>query len=203
MVMLKYIVVGTGRCGTTYLSRMFNFYGIKCGHENIFTPYGYNKAIELLNKNSFEAESSWLSAPFLDSDLLKNSAIIHIVRDPEKTISSFINVKLFSKDNIYQDFINEFIHIKDFPVELRDVIYFIKWNEFIINKSIGKRYIFHRVEDNIEILFNKLGLKLEKPIDNRFSNKTTNTIKFSLDDINNERIKEMLIDMKKEFGYND
>ena len=37
---MKYIIAGTGRCGTGYMSKIFNEVGIKCGHENVFTVKG-------------------------------------------------------------------------------------------------------------------------------------------------------------------
>lgn len=46
---LKYLVVGTGRCGTVYMARMFTTWGVPCGHESIFDWQGLEKAKQRLN----------------------------------------------------------------------------------------------------------------------------------------------------------
>ena len=37
---LKYLVTGTGRCGTVYMARILTSIGIPCGHETIFDYRG-------------------------------------------------------------------------------------------------------------------------------------------------------------------
>ena len=124
MVNLKYLVTGTGKCGTVFMARFLTSLGIPCGHESIFDWKGYKWAekrlankerIELSNTskssyhpqavpgqrivqlekwidiNELEAESSYMAAPFLGRDILKDVTIIHIVRNPIKVVNSFCN----------------------------------------------------------------------------------------------------------------
>ena len=125
MIDLKYVVVGTGRCGTVYMARLLTSLGINCSHEAIFNYRGIDFATRVLNgdeplENSFcsthdilkneqkiddwlfgdiVAESSYMAAPFLDYHLFNNVKIIHVVRSPMKVISSFVkDIGFFEKD---------------------------------------------------------------------------------------------------------
>jgi hypothetical protein len=105
---LKFIVVGTGRCGTVYMAKLLTEVGIPCSHERIFANNGINYAAYILNygggQNSLSArdanldncwpviaESSYMAAPYLDHFCLKDATIIHVVRDPVNVILSFNN----------------------------------------------------------------------------------------------------------------
>jgi len=122
--MIKYLVTGTGRCGTVYMARLFTSLGVMCGHEAIFGHDGLDSAVnrlckkkpietsycstyDLLNKayveqwfNSEEmmAESSFLAAPFLDIPELNEVKIIHLVRNPLKVVNSLVkDINFFSE----------------------------------------------------------------------------------------------------------
>ena len=114
----SYIVVGTGRCGTVFMSRLLTSLGIPCGHESVFTPEGIDKAANIIlgkedvglstvaQKNcikdefynkwwgdleEIQAESSYMAVPYLNHELLKGAVIIHVVRNPSKVVNSFCN----------------------------------------------------------------------------------------------------------------
>lgn len=115
---LKYLVTGTGRCGTVYLARVLTSVGVPCGHESIFDYKGWDAAaakiegrqelglslcsqiklvsgqfvespIWLPDRTKVEAESSYLAAPFLER--LPATEMIHVVRHPIKVVNSFCN----------------------------------------------------------------------------------------------------------------
>jgi hypothetical protein len=118
---LKYLVVGTGRCGTVYVAKLLSSIGIPCTHEAIFRHDGIDAALDRLqcgkelevsfisklasvieersgvrwfNGNDREeviAESSYLASPYIDHPSLKNVIIIHLVRHPMKVINSFVS----------------------------------------------------------------------------------------------------------------
>lgn len=46
---LKYLVVGTGRCGTVYMAKLLTSLGLPCGHESIFQNDTYEDALRRLN----------------------------------------------------------------------------------------------------------------------------------------------------------
>ena len=117
MKSLKYIVVGTPRGGTTYFAKFMTSVGIPCGHETIFciesegVPYHskiekvksrHHSLVSLndsINKKRLKkwideekiiADSSYMSAPFLNDPIFENTKIIHLIRNPIKVISSLV-----------------------------------------------------------------------------------------------------------------
>jgi hypothetical protein len=129
MIEIKYLITGTGRCGTVYMAKAFTKSGISCSHEAVFTEYGLDFAYDRLNGvrpiqlshcstskfvnghwegvgsyiediTSIQAESSYLAAPFLNHPLLEKATIIHLVRHPNDVINSFCNhLKYFAEPN--------------------------------------------------------------------------------------------------------
>lgn len=95
---LKYLILGTGRCGTGLLQQMFNNANIKCGHEDIFKSSDENLTKRLFQDNTeYLAESSWASAPFVDKIWFSSEIkIVHLVRNPVKVIQSFWDLNFFS-----------------------------------------------------------------------------------------------------------
>jgi hypothetical protein len=108
MRQLRYLVTGTGRCGTVYLSHLLTSVGISCGHESVFNVHGLIPALRKLTgldkcHNSFcsneseypkvienlQAESSYMAAPYLSTGLFHGGRVIHLVRNPIQVITSF------------------------------------------------------------------------------------------------------------------
>lgn len=198
MAMIKYLVTGTGRCGTTYITNIFNSINIKSGHESVFMSDRND-----LNTNNL-LESSWLATPFLNENFFENVKVIHIVRNPEKTIASFKNIGFFDIESPYLDF--AYKHLSDlFFVEhgLKAAYFYVKWNKMIIEKCKNKEYYFHRIEDDIEELLDKLNIKVDKAIENRFYDNPLNETRFEIDSIQDEKLKKELLSLKKKFGYKD
>lgn len=118
---LKYIITGTGRCGTVYVARLLTSVEVYCGHETIFDFEGLSGAkkrlcgeaemklsfTSSLNYDSDQsslvpvewmsdiskivADSSYMAAPFLNDDVLLTTKKIHVVRHPVDVINSFCN----------------------------------------------------------------------------------------------------------------
>lgn len=114
---LKFLVTGTGRCGTVYLAKFLTSIGVPCCHEGVFNYDSEdvvkrieNSKIRNLSKCSMDmamlqhnqepnlwvdpkktvADSSYLAVPYLNYPLMKNIPIIHVVRNPIDVISSFV-----------------------------------------------------------------------------------------------------------------
>jgi hypothetical protein len=138
---LKYLVTGTGRCGTVFLARFLTSVGTPCGHESIFGPEGLDLAkyrlsglstpcLSYCSKNilkggkweplpdwiteieKIQADSSYLAAPFLQESCLENCKKIHLVRDPIKVIHSFCNHIEYFKSDEPKDKFEKFIYEK-------------------------------------------------------------------------------------------
>ena len=189
MKKLECLVVGTGRCGTAYMAQLLTSAGIPCGHESIFSNKGIieikNKlknpdAIELsecslmtenpwVDPKEIIADSSYLAAPYLKSNFLSNTKIIHVVRHPIDVISSFVLDGLYfesfipEKSEPYQNFIKKHIpavYNNNFDAINRAAIYYISWNKLIErNIKFYKNYFFHNIESNPSKLIKFLGKK--------------------------------------------
>jgi len=97
---LKYLIIGTGRCGTGYFQKSFNNSGLNCGHENIFNSNDDDKNCQQYLKNQiFVAESSWAAAPYIDEPWFSEEIkIIHLIRNPVDVVRSFYELSFFSKE---------------------------------------------------------------------------------------------------------
>lgn len=222
---LKFLVTGTGRCGTVFMARLLTSAGIPCGHESVFDydgiigaklklqgqkPIGGSVCSKLaeegwVNPNEIVAESSYMAVPYLFSPLLKKTKIIHVVRNPLDVISSFVkDLNYFSHavpvDDKYQRLIYHFLpvlsHIENQII--RACYYYIEWN-IAIEKSQQPK-IFHRIEDDPAPVIEFVGGNSE----NLFSNKTINTMRvrknnFSFSDIPNGPIKKQLLRISERY----
>ena len=222
MIKLNYLVTGTGRCGTLYMAKLLSSIGIPCGHESVFTFNGYEHAKQVLNndlpiKNSFisllngtewfdpedmQAESSYMAAPFLKTDLLKNTKIIHLVRHPFLVINSFVNAINYFKSevpsNVWETFIySQCPELKEPMAQYdRAALYYVLWN-----KKINYCDLFYRIEDLPYELFSFLG---ENPVEyykDVNCNKFTQQINYKCL-ISNVAIKKDLINLCKKYQYN-
>ena len=240
---LKYLVTGTGRCGTVYLAKFLTSVGINCGHEAVFDWRGldYAKArmsdlvdCELsstsihqwsngkhvpidkwVDTKSLIAESSYMAAPFLQDKILKDVKFIHVVRHPEKVINSFLrHIHYFSAPtpsaikpkNFYETFMHEVLPELQgaMTASERASLYYVRWNQMIEENLIGKDYLFHRIEDNIEKVFDFIGLEKQ---DDFFNDKKSNTYKkfteepFTIDSLQSSPIKDELIAISEKYDY--
>jgi hypothetical protein len=121
--MLKFVVVGTGRCGTAYMAQLLSRMGVPCGHEWVYSdhPRRYPE-LEILGDSSAQA------VPFLDQF---PGLVLHQVRDPLRVIGSFLGFGLF-KDPAAHGIDGAFM-MRHFPFtgdEVRDAMrYYVEWNE--------------------------------------------------------------------------
>ena len=125
MLEIKFIVTGTGRCGTVYLAKLLTDLDVFCGHETVFDVGSTEDITKRLNDpkyrhlsicskrdsflvkedapkwvdvNQIVADSSYLAAPFLNDPKFINCSVIHVIRNPVDVISSFmLDFKYFQK----------------------------------------------------------------------------------------------------------
>jgi len=82
--MKRLLVTGIGRSGTGYMAKLLTDAGIPCGHEAIYDsgthePPDWGDAV---------AESSWFSAPMLNS-VRRGTFVLHVVRHPMNWLASW------------------------------------------------------------------------------------------------------------------
>jgi hypothetical protein len=144
---IQFVVVGTGRCGTGFVSKCLSSVGIPCGHEEVFQPH--DNIEQRLSSSKLRAESSWLAAPHLTNRLLRDTKIIHVVREPLKTISSLVSALFPVQSHPYTDY--AVLHVPELrelrsPVE-KAACFYVRWNLMIEKLKGNKPYFFTRVED--------------------------------------------------------
>lgn len=135
----RYLVTGTGRCGTVYMARLLTSLGIPCGHESVFDYRGIRWAEKRLKREeplelsyvsqteykdgkwkpldrwlvdltSIVAESSYMAAPFLNEPIMQGATVIHVVRDPVKVVHSFCNYIDYFKSHVGSNSYEQFIY---------------------------------------------------------------------------------------------
>lgn len=88
----RFLVTGTGRCGTGYLAQLLTRLGLPTGHEQVYHPG--NLATGEFHWNVERGEASWLAAPFLAH--FQGDAV-HLVRHPLDVIGSFAGIGFFER----------------------------------------------------------------------------------------------------------
>ena len=113
-----FLIVGCGRSGTEYISKVMEHHGIQCSHELIFN----------LTKNPrwFSNEASWLAVPFIEEAKKQGYVIFHQMRDPVKVINSVAQ----RTDLPYWQYIKQFIPIQGSFGDMA-VQYWYMWNRWI------------------------------------------------------------------------
>lgn len=91
--MKKFIITGTGRCGTGYISAILNACGIKAGHQAIRHEHVRNGVIDL---TGLDGDCSYEVVPLL-SKLKSEYIIIHVSREKQKVIDSYLRSGVFNK----------------------------------------------------------------------------------------------------------
>ncbi len=101
---VRYILTGTGRCGTGYASVLLTKAGIKCGHEMYFHPF--QTRTECLdewsrshNSDWRKSDSSWMAVA--DAHLT-GATIIHIARNRADTIASINRIGVLTDAGPYR-----------------------------------------------------------------------------------------------------
>ena len=91
---MKQIIVGTGRSGTGYVSACINEMGLRCGHEEKFTPRG-------LSGSLVQRDASWMAVPYLHA--YEDAHRVLVWREPEQVIASFLGINFFTEPSPYLD----------------------------------------------------------------------------------------------------
>jgi hypothetical protein len=198
---LKYLAVGCGHCGTGFVAQLLISAGIPCGHEHVFSLRTHHRKTEVIDKEvplepppfgtpweHIRAESGWPALYHMGHPCVKNSIIIHIVRNPLHVIRSF----LYTSQNT--------------PLGQIVKNRFIERNK-IIEDSVGDReYILYQVETQ-QKLMDLIGVKIPAtPFSDTKYNRHCIDEKFDItwDDIKKTKDKQLieeLSEMSERYGY--
>jgi hypothetical protein len=230
MVDLKYLVTGTGRCGTLFMSNLLTSMGFPCTHEAIFTPNGIGWAMRAIageepiinskisrgdclsdGKSEIVAESSYMAAPFLDQLDLE---VIHVVRNPIKVVASLIGdgFKNFANSSpthieehpdhiMYETFMyNNLPELSEEMPQLDRGCLFYIRWNNMIEKS-GKVKLFHRIEDDITKVKEFFGYNGTEVYSNKKCNSVKLSKKWRIGDIKSTKIRSEMIEIIDKYGY--
>jgi hypothetical protein len=228
---LKLLVTGTGKSGTLFMANLLTSMDFPCGHESIFTEKGIEEAkSRLINVNKIKfsncsinelksnwtdpanivADSSYLAAPFLSEDFLRNAKIIHVVRNPIYVISSFVFSGGYFGDDWpphsidFQNFIKSncpIVYDNNLNNINRAAIFYIEWNRMIEERSNKNNYFFYRLEDKIEILLNYLNkYEYNKNLGKKINCWNKNNLKIKLNDLE-KTIRNEILEVSEKYGY--
>lgn len=85
----RFVVTGSGRCGTTWISRALTRAGLPCGHEEAYNPWESDWPEHLV------ADSSWVAACELDRVRVP---VALLVRHPLAVVRSLVEIGFFGWD---------------------------------------------------------------------------------------------------------
>lgn len=206
-----FVITGSGRNGTGYIAALFNELDVPVGHEEVFHENILLNG-DPINWRGWRGDASWMAAFKLEEIKLMRAKIVHLMRDPLKTVASYAKVisnpTWHSYDNPFYTILEPLLG--NDPNNLINEAANIVWN---LHKRIPKYAdITVRVEDltDPEKLFDflgQLGMRRDRTaIERAYSqvSETFNTIEpdpISWNDITDEQIRVRLQGLAESHGY--
>ena len=148
----EFVVVGTGRSGTGYISQLLTRLGIKTGHEQWWNPPG-DRSPNLIG------EASWLAVPHL-ADYPGRIGLQ--LRDPLRVMRSLLNGDLFnlSRTNVYYRYKAAYLDFCGDPI-LDAAHFIVEWTRLASEHADG----VWRLEDLDPDLVSDLTVWAGHPVD--------------------------------------
>lgn len=117
----RFVITGTGRCGTSYMSTVMQACRIVTGYQEKYTSAGYQP-------NPFiRGDSSWMAPPHLDRF---TGYVLHVVRNPLDTINSLIGSHFFDTNKEFIQAHAPTVLTYETNVE-RAMAWYVEWNRRI------------------------------------------------------------------------
>ena len=199
----RFVITGTGRSGTAYISAQLRAVGINCGHEQWWNPHG-TKSLRLAG------DASWLALFHLDA---YRGAVFHQVRDPIRVIASLASTSLDARwregrtvASSYHAYRSRHVVLTGDP--LMDAMRTV--DTYLAEAERAAQWTW-RVEDVDGALICRIAAAIDKPITEidaqaavRSVATTTNRRDHELlgwHDLPNGRIKDRLLAHAENYGY--
>ncbi len=156
---LDFVITGCPRSGTRYLARILTALGYDCDHEACFNPWRVVLA-EDRPETCIWGDSSWMAVPFLET-LPPETVVIHLVRDPLRTINSILGTGQLDWPNDYRSFLASHVWGDDlyWPSDVREAAqnFWVNWNERIDGTGrVQIRMQVERARESLEVLVDVL-----------------------------------------------
>lgn len=202
----RFVIIGTGRSGTTFTADYLSKADVPVSHEAYFTFEG-PKLRTTLRDYRTQGDSSWCAVPFLpDPDIIA----IHQVRHPYKVIGSFYNTGFFDPKHHegrqgFVNFAKRYFEFSDDP--LRSCLrWYLEWNAKC-EEITSRRFQIEMFDEHIGDICNWLGIEAGRSVTQ--GNVNTNARQPRVEaPISNIRDKlgeleefELLKDMADRYGY--
>lgn len=133
--MSRFILTGTGRCGTKWCATVLRLQGIHCGHEQVFTTSMLPEMQQPMWRD-YDGDASLAAMPFLDSQRYRK---ITVIRHPLRTIESFLKAGPFLENSQPQELIDYLRERTDIMESKTDVEaaakYWLYWNTECLDRS--------------------------------------------------------------------
>lgn len=175
----QFVIIGTGRSGTTFISKHLAKAGVRVSHEQYYTvkgPYLRNPNRHVQTRG----DASWLAVPFLpDSSIVA----IHQVRHPYAVIDSLFRIGFFSSEHYtehkpFVDFAKKYFTFSDDPLR-SSLRWYVEWNQRC-EEITDKRFRIEHLSDHVQDLERWLNL----PDLGRFSTPTNLNSRAAVVDMN-------------------
>ena len=220
---LDLVLTCTGRTASAAYSRYVTAAGLACGHEQIFLYGGYDTAVKRLGRVNdkgqiiggrrahLKADSSWMAAPLLDTDLLESAFVVHLIRHPKATIESWMKEPTESAPGYYYYAAEHCPGMLDLEYPLdRYACRYIEWNRMIERKLKDRDHIrFDIAGDPIDLIkmLHERGTVPNIPIGHKvFNDKRINyhgsaKMSFLPSMIHDDDTRDRLIRIASDYGY--
>uniref|UniRef100_A0A6H1ZW17 Putative sulfotransferase domain contining protein n=1 Tax=viral metagenome TaxID=1070528 RepID=A0A6H1ZW17_9ZZZZ len=197
--MYELIIAGTPRSGTYFTSDLLTQAGIICNHEAFYGLAGYG-----VMRWKATAEASWLALPMLERERDRGVKIIHIVRNPLKTVSSLKNRKFLEDDqfkkNWYTFYVNNYLPLEHIKGLDRYLYFWIFWNLNIHAWAQGTVKLEWIAEDP-DMMLKRLGVKEGGKYDISPKNNDKNVPQLTMKDLEGCEYKDKFLETARKFGY--
>ena len=123
----RFLITGTGRCGTGYVAAVLNACQVPCGHETVYRPDGPG------DWGNVRADSSWMAAPHLKGF---KGTIVHLLRNPLHVVNSLLGIGFFNPEidhGKYREYARRYCpqaFQTDDPI-LAAATFVVEWNRMI------------------------------------------------------------------------
>lgn len=197
----SFVILSTGRAGSTYSAHLLKQAGLNCAHEMFFTPNGFFRSLR------YDGDSSWLAVPYLEKSQQKSQKVVHQVRNPLDVVSSYQGIGFFDPKNKspFANFVREHFEVTGDPL-LDSVRFWVEWN-LRAERLSEKTYLFEDLLVDPGILFSCLGVGVDDSIiqqlkyNARTKVNSRKRVEVSLSDIPNSNEKDEMVALALRYGY--
>jgi len=198
----SFVILSTGRAGSTFTAELLRQAGVRCSHETFFSPNGFHRSWR------YNGDSSWLAVPYLESNPDLTEKVIHQIRNPLDVISSLYGIGFFDVDNsnVFARFSRD--HFSLSGDELIDCMrWWTQWNlrcEALASCS----YLFENLLSDCSFIFSELGKNLDYDKANKYLKKIKRKKinsrlrrEIVLSDLPSGEDKQKMINTARRYGY--